>query len=144
MLCHIYNSPDIEQDVKDWDTESVKGYGEETRFPDGTIAHENYECDDGGRGLVRCKKCGALLLVQYSDYEAMDSDYDGHYADWIPVWSEEEADLLNLYLDPKEFAEFPEKHLRKTNNRYCWIKGEIPAKRDLEQLKAAIREKYSF
>lgn len=140
-ICHIYETEDAEQAGKDLETESVKGYGPST-FYRGIELHSNHESEGGGRSLVRCKKCGALLLSQHSWYEAMDPDLDGSFNDWIPVWSEEEADLLNYFLDSRDLPGYPFRHLRSNNHKYCWVGDEKPRPMDLRELANAVAMKY--
>ncbi len=141
-LCHIYQIGNPQEAGNGLDYEGIKGYGDETYIGSHRV-HVNHEMEDGWRGLVRCKKCGALLLVQHSSYEAMDSDYDGSFYDWIPVWSEREADLLNLYLDADELANSQTRHLRKNNRQYFWMGDEEPKPKDLDELQKLIDEKYA-
>ena len=142
-LCHIYDIDDAEEAHKQLDTEFVKGYGDETRLPDGTLLHYNSVWDDGYRVLLRCKHCGGMFLLQVSTYTSMsDEGHDGHYTDYLPVWSEEEADLLNTLLGPGEFEDHPFRHLRDTNHKYCWYGKEQPHPMDIEELKRAIALKY--
>ena len=84
-LCHIYDISNAAEAGKDLETESVKGYGPSTDYH-GVEVHSNHGSEGGGRYLVRCKKCGALLLAQHSWYEAINPDNDGSFYDWIPVW----------------------------------------------------------
>ncbi len=141
-LCHTYGIEDAKEAYKQLDIECVKSYGDETKLEDGTVLHDNYECDEGYRVLLRCKSCGGLLLFQVSKYISMSDGPDGYYEDIIPVWSEEEADLLNTLLSPGEFADHPFRHLRGNNNEYYWTRGEQPHPMDLEDLKRAIAIEY--
>ncbi len=97
---------------------------------------------DGGRTLVRCRECGALLLSQHSRYETKNPELDGFSCDWIPVWSEEEADLLNMFLDSRELPEYAFKHLRSDKNGYSWIGNDPPRPMDLQELARATAMKY--
>ena len=141
-LCHIYEIDDAKEAYKQLDIECVKSYGEETKLEDGTLLHDNYEWDDGFRSLLRCKCCGGLILFQVSGYTSMSDDADGYYEDIIPVWSEEEADLLNILLGPRDFADHPFRHLRGNNHEYHWTRGEQPRPMDINELKRAIALKY--
>ncbi len=140
-LCHIYEIADAGKAAKELETEPVKGYGSET-FYRGVELHSNHESEGGGRSLIRCKKCGALFLSQHSWYEAMNPDLDGSFYDWIPVWSEKEADLLNIFLDGRELADCVLKHLRSNNSQYCWIGDHQPRPMDLPELANAVAMKY--
>ena len=141
-LCHIYGIEDAKEAYKQLDFECVKSYGEETKLEDGTLLHDNYEWDDGYRSLLRCKQCGGLFIIQTSEFHSFDSDNDGYYKDWIPVYSEQEADLLNTLLGPRELADHPFRHLRGNNHEYHWTRGEQPRPMDINELKRAIALKY--
>ena len=142
-LCHIYGIEDAGEAHKQLEVECVKSYGDETTLPDGTLLHYNSVWDDGYRVLLRCKHCGGLLLKQTSTYTSMSyDDSDGHYTDYLPAWSEEEADLLNTLLEPGEFGDHPFRHLRGTNFKYCWYGDEQPHPMDINELKRAIALKY--
>ena len=119
----------------------IKSYGDETYLPNGTLLHDNYECEDGYPLLLRCKHCGGLLLVQISKYSSISGD-DGYFEVILPVWSEEEADLLNAFLDSQSFADHPFRHLRRNNHKYCWFGEDIPRPMDIPELKTAIAMKY--
>ena len=140
-LCHIYKIADAGEAGNDLETEPVKGYGLSV-FYHGVELHSNHESEGGGRTLVRCKKCGALLLSQHSWYEAMNPDLDGSFFDWIPVWSEKETDLLNIFLDSHELPGCLFRHLRSNNDKYCWIGVDRPRPMDLPELARAIVIKY--
>ena len=140
-LCHIYEIEDAGAAGEDLETEPLKDYGPMTSYQ-GVLLHSNHESEGGGRSLVRCKKCGALLLSQHSWYEAMNPELDGSFYDWLPVWSEDEADLLNIFLNAGEFADCAFRHLRSNNHKYCWVGDDQPRPMDLPELSQAIALKY--
>lgn len=140
-ICHIFSIDDAEEAAEQLEIECIKSYGDETRLSNGTLLHDNYECEDGYRSLLRCKHCGGLLLVQVSKYSSTTGD-DGYFEDILPVWSEEEADLLNTFLGPRSFADHPFRHLRRNNQKYCWIGKDAPRPMDIPELKTAIGMKY--
>ena len=140
-ICHIFEFEDAKAAGKDLEMEPVKGYGASTYYK-GIELHSNHEMEGGGRALVRCKKCGALLLSQHTWYESINPDLDGSFYDWIPVWSEKEADLLNIFLDGHELPNHPFRHLRSNNGKYCWIGKEQPHPMDLPELSNAVAMKY--
>lgn len=69
-------------------------------------------------------------------------DLDGTFYDWIPVWSEEKGDLLNIFLDCSELPDYGFKHLRSNNYKYRWIGEDQPRTMDLTELAKAIAMKY--
>lgn len=69
--------------------EYIKKYVEED-YP-----HPLYTWDDGYRVLGKCKKCGAYILLQSSEYHAFDDGGDSYYKDYFPVENEEDAEELN-------------------------------------------------
>lgn len=80
----------------DIDLEVVEDFGEAYQDENGEIVHFFHTWDDGNRELVRCKKCGALLLRQWSEFHGIE---DAYYTDLFPVKSREEALVFN-----KEFS----------------------------------------
>ena len=142
FLCHIYGIPDGGEAREEFRGEFVKDYGEKLSLKDGRTLHWNYNWDDGDRMLMRCKDCGALLIRQFSEYHSFSDSPDGYYSDWIPVASEEEADLLNILWDAMELESYPYRHIRGNNFSFFWTKGEEPVPYDPENLRKQIREKY--
>nr|MCR4876205.1 hypothetical protein [Clostridiales bacterium] len=141
--CHIYEMADAKEAYESFEAERIKEYGDDVSLEDGTVLHQNYMWDDGGRTLVRCKKCGGLLIVQSSLYESFSDSPDGRYTDWIPAASEEEADLLNILYGARDMEDFPCRHLRRNNHDLFWTDGREPEACDPEDLIRAIREEYS-
>lgn len=141
--CHIYDIEDANEAYDSFRGELVKEYGDDVSLDDGTVLHGNYMWDDGSRSLVRCKKCGGLLIMQSSEYHSFSDSPDGYYKDWIPVASEEEADLLNILLGAMEMENVPCRHIRRNNGEVFWTNDKEPERYDPEDLIRAIREKYS-
>lgn len=127
------------------ETQKIKAYGKQVCLEDGTVLHENYSDEDrldGRRTLVRCTECGALMICQYTcEYDF----YDGpdSLSSYIPVASEEEADLMNILLDETEMFRYPYRHLSRHNWNYGWSKAPEPRPNDPEELRKAIRDKYA-
>lgn len=142
--CHIFGIADAAKAYEEFQGEMVRDYGENVCRPDGSVLHWNYMWDDGRRYLVRCKKCGGLLMMQDSEYHSMSDSPDGYYSDWLPVASEEEGDLLNILLDVMEFENYPCSHLRENNGSFFWTGGKGPRSNDPEDLKRKIRERYGL
>ena len=140
-ICHIYDIEDAEEAGHDLDTELIKNYGPSTTYR-GIELHKNCEDDEGGRSLVRCRKCGALLLSQFSWLGDKEAEPDEYACDWIPVWSEREADLLNIFMEEDDFLVFPFKHLSSYQGKYSWLEEDKPRPMDLPELCVAISMKY--
>lgn len=141
--CHIYGMVDAKEAYDAWKGELVKDYGECIALTDGTVLHENCNWDEGGRTLVRCRECGALMILQSSVYNNMFDGPDSYYMDWIPVASAEEGDLLNILRGATELEDYPFRHFRGNNHQYFWTKGEEPRPYDPEDLKKKIRKRYA-
>lgn len=133
--CNIYDISDAQKVYEQSEWELVKDYGEYTALPDKTVLHDNYNWDEGGRRLVRCRECGALILRQHSMYNDMYDGPDGYYKDWIPVTSAEEADLLNILWGSMELEQYPFRHFRGNNHDFFWTEGDEPKPYDPEELK---------
>ncbi len=140
-LCHIYAVEDPQKAYEALETELVKDYGETTHIKELGVERANYEWDEGYRCLVRCRHCGSLFLVQHSEAQMMDSDNDGSYTDWLPVFSGEEADGMNLLIDPSDFWDRPVKHLSKTNRTVIWRGDQQPHPMDIDEMQLAVAHK---
>lgn len=141
--CHIYDIADAKEAYVSFRGERIKEYGDDVSLADGTVLHDNYMWDDGGRSLVRCKKCGGLLIMQSSEYHSFSDSPDGYYTDWIPAASVKEANLLNILSDVAEMEDAPCRHIRRNNGEVFWTNDKEPEPCDPEDLIRAIREKYS-
>ena len=140
--CHIWGIEDAVKAKDAFRGTAIRIYGDETELEDGTVLHMNYMWDDGSRRLLRCSQCGGLVIRQRSEFHGgLDDDAD--YLDWIPVASEEEADLLNILWGPLELEGYPFRLLRANDYRYFWTEAGEPVPYDPEELKEKIREKYS-
>ena len=140
--CHIYEIADAKEAYKSFRGDLVREYGEYVSLDDGTILHDNYMWDDGGRYLVRCEECGGLMIMQSSEYHSFSDGPDGYYRDWIPVASVEEGDLLNILFGAMEMENVPCRHIRGNNGDIFWTDGKEPEARDTEDLILEIREEY--
>lgn len=89
-LCCAFDMRDPNMAYRALDFEVVARFGECTRSEDGSILHWNYEWDEGYRELVRCRRCGALLIHQHDERHGFGRE-DDCMDDWLPVESEEEA-----------------------------------------------------
>ena len=86
------------------DTEVVEEYG------DSCGNNWLHTWSEGGRRLLRCKKCGGYILYQLSELHGM--EYDDYYADYFPVSGPEEARELNEKYDGYSIeTEFPRRWL---------------------------------
>ncbi len=140
--CHIYDIEDAKEAYVSFKGELVKEYGDDVALEDGKVLHDNYMWDDGSRYLVRCRKCGGLLIMQTSEFHSFTDGPDGYYKDWIPAASVEEADLLNILLGAKEMEDVPCRHIRRNYGNIFWFRGKEPEAHDPEELIREIREKY--
>ena len=140
--CHIYEIADAKEAYDSFRGELIKEYGDDVTLDDGTVLHGNYMWDDGSRSLVRCKKCGGLLIMQSSEYHSFSDSPDGYYKDWIPVASEEEADLLNVLLGAMEMENVPCRHIRRNNGDVFWTGDKEPEAYDPDELVQAIKKAY--
>ena len=145
LRCCTYGMTDEAALYRNLKLEEIKEYGEKTTLEDGTVLHMNYDTEnwDGGRrSLDRCRRCGALFLSLYSyDYDP----YDGYYGHnlWIPVKSEEEADLLNILLDSRtELRVTSGPYLMRADWNYSWVGEGETVFCDPDELRELIREWY--
>jgi len=143
--CHIYDIIDGNEAGRDLEETLVKEYDT------GTLQIETdklfrclnifYVAPMVDRKLVRCRKCGALLMHQcicdpniYEGFEYLD--------DWIPVRSEEEADQLNNLLAATDLSIYPIRHLQAEGRARNWTEGEDPGQYAPKELQGKILKRY--
>ncbi len=148
-LCCIYDMDDAHAVDQSFREVTVKEYGDSVCLSDGTKLHDNldgeygnYTAPVGRRELVRCRKCGALLIHQHT---CDPNIYDGFefLDDWIPVASVQEADLLNILLSGQEFTAYSFRHFRQVNLHGRWSEGKEPCPNDPDDLIQMIMDKYT-
>ena len=87
------------------DPETVVEYGDVYELKQLHVWH------DGGRQLLRCRKCGGYILCQYSEYHGMEEG-DDYSREFFPVSGPEEAREINEKLDGYEIiSRFPRRWL---------------------------------
>lgn len=89
-LCCAFDMKDPAMAYRALDVEVVARFGDRCKAEDGSVLHWNYEWDEGYRELVRCCRCGALLIHQHDERHGFGRE-DDCMDDWLPVESEEEA-----------------------------------------------------
>ncbi|MBQ9154753.1 MAG: hypothetical protein IJ130_13205 [Solobacterium sp.] len=114
--CEAFAMQDAVQAWKHIQPEIIRRYG------DDAYGHALHTWDEGGRMLIRCRRCGGLLLVQKSEFHSYMDD-DSYYTDWFPVDNEQDADQLNRMYDGFAIErQFPERFLCMTDLRVHWSK----------------------
>lgn len=85
-------------------TEIIEEYGD--RFELNWL----HTWDEGGRKLLKCKRCGGFILCQFSELHSMEDD--DYFLDYFPVSSPEEARNLNAKYDGYAIeSDFPDRWL---------------------------------
>ncbi|MDR2638321.1 MAG: hypothetical protein LBC09_00615 [Helicobacteraceae bacterium] len=97
-LCCIFSFPDAETAANNFDFEVVERYGNAYKNWRGKVIHHLHTWDDGGRALIRCRKCGALFLRQDSEYRGTYGG-DSYYTDLFSVKNRNEAIAYNKKYD---------------------------------------------
>ena len=88
------------------------------RYGSSAYGHCLYTWDAGARMLAKCNKCDCYILIQDSEYHAMD---DSYYYDYFPISGEEEAEELNKKYDGFQIErEFPKSYLKVTDGVPSW------------------------
>ncbi|MBR2671421.1 MAG: hypothetical protein IKE27_04400 [Oscillospiraceae bacterium] len=112
--CHIFDIYDPNEAWNSMDNEIVKDYG------DYCNGHYLYTWDDGGRKLMRCRKCGGYILMQKSEFHSFMDD-DSYYTDFFPVSGDEEAQMLNeKYSGFALEGQFPGRYLMRSDGQCSW------------------------
>jgi hypothetical protein len=113
---------DANEAWNNFDYEIIENYGDEFHNLDGTVKHHLHMWDDGGRRLVRCRKCGALFLQQHSEFHGMDDD--AYYTDYFPVCGRDEALTYNEKYNGFNLEDcYRGTFLSCTNLNWHWNKG---------------------
>jgi hypothetical protein len=97
-LCCIFSLPDADTAAKAHRAhfEIVERYGDACRNWRGK-KHRLHAWDAGERMLLRCTRCGALFLAQYSEFHGLEED--ACHTDLFPVESREAALACNRVYD---------------------------------------------
>lgn len=104
--CHIFNISDINSIRKIFHYDVIENYG------DSCNGHSLHTWDDGERLLVKCKECGAYVLIQFSEFHSFSDEPDAYYTDYFDVSGAEEVRELNQKYDGFELErEFSGKHI---------------------------------
>lgn len=116
--CCIFNSYSVEEVAKKIGKQlkTVKDFGDTYIRPDGSF-NTLHDLDYGGRELMKCEICGALLLWQSSRCPVY---YDGYPLEtnlYYSVNSKNEADEIN---DKYSGFEFEYKYLDNSKNAWIW------------------------
>jgi hypothetical protein len=124
-LCCIFSFETAEEALGNLDFEILELYGNKQYNLDGTYKHSLHSGDEGGRMLIRCKKCGALFLRQYSKYDSESEGIpgpNGHYTCFFPVKNREEALDYNERYDKISIKyDYQGIWLAEINDHYSWI-----------------------
>jgi len=90
---------------KEENVERLRDYDPRPRNPDGSIRWYLYRWDDGKDGcrhLARCRRCGALYLVQAYRLNKFSDQWNTLFEDWYFVEGVEQAEEWNLlYTGPQ-------------------------------------------
>ena len=105
------------------DVEIVEDFGDVFRGEDGGVRHCLHTWDDGCRMLVRCNRCGAYFLHQWSEFHGSD---DSYYSDYFPVSGREEAVTLNEKYDGFKIEScYQGLWIWKSNSTWNWNKEDF-------------------
>ena len=98
--CIAFAMDDAEKAYEHMDREFVRDYGD--TYGNNTL----HTWDAGHRVLMRCRKCGGYILLQWSEYHGMEDD--SYYTDYFPVSGPREAQMTNEKYDGDAIEkEFP-------------------------------------
>ena len=81
--CCIFSYNDTSKAIKHFEYDVIRDFGKEACNEDGTIKHYTYSWDEGGRRAIRCKKCSAIFLYQWSEYHSFAEGTDSYYDDFF-------------------------------------------------------------
>lgn len=119
--CCLFDYGDAAQAAQNMSLEKVEDCGRAYMNADGTVRHWLFTWDDGRRTLQRCTRCGALFLVQHSEFHSSGEDDDDYYTDWFQVDDEAAAELINATWDGFALeSRYDGPGISKTNGRYAF------------------------
>lgn len=105
-ICHIFSQNDTKNLFHTFKYDVVEDYG------DTCNGHPLHTWDDGKRMLVRCKTCGAYVLIQRSEYHSFTDAPDGYYLAYFSVSGPADARELNRKYDGFQLeTQFKEPHI---------------------------------
>ena len=117
--CHVFENSRAEDAFAQLELEEVENYGEEK------YGHYLHVWDQGCRKLMRCRTCGAFILMQQSVFLSFVNALNSEYIDWFPVSGPKEADELNRRYDGYQLERrFEGRYLRSTNGVPYWSDQE--------------------
>ncbi len=120
--CCLFQYATAEEAAQNRDFEVLENYGDIYFDSNGNAVHFLHTWDDGYRLLVRCKRCGALFLLQRSEFHGIE---DSYYTDYFAVADREEALKLNaVYGGFTIEQEFTGLRIWSTNDQWIWNKPE--------------------
>lgn len=120
--CCLFQYATAEEAAQNRDFEVLENYGDIYFDSNGNAVHFLHTWDDGYRLLVRCKRCGALFLLQRSEFHGIE---DSYYTDYFAVADREEALKLNASYDGFTIEqEFTGLRIWSTNDQWIWNKPE--------------------
>ena len=122
--CCIFSYADASTAIKHFDYDVIRDLGKEVYNDDGTIKHYNYMWDTGGRIVVRCKKCSAIFLYQWSEFHTNYGGQDSYYDNYFLVKNLDEAVLFNNKYSGFEL-ETNFKALRLWNSDDVWYWNKV-------------------
>ncbi len=121
--CCLFQCASADEAARSRDFEVVEDYGDTYCDSDGNAVHYLHSWDDGCRMLVRCRKCGALFLMQKSEFHSLKEDR--YYIDYFAISSREEALVLNAAYDGFAMERsYKGARLWSVDDHWLWIKPE--------------------
>lgn len=121
-ICCTFSYADASTAMKHFERETIMEFSDKVYNSDGTIKHYTYCWDAGGRKVVRCRKCGAIFLHQWSEFRDTTRN-DAYYDDYFLVKGLDEAILLNeKYGGFSLESNFKGLKLWTSSDVWCWNK----------------------
>jgi len=93
--CCIFSCDTPAKAINNFEYEVLQDLGSIVYNDDGSVRHSTFAWDTGGRKIIRCKKCSAIFLYQWSEFHDSFGDQDSFYEDYFFVDDVNEAINLN-------------------------------------------------
>lgn len=123
--CCIFSCDTPAKAINHFEYEVLQDLGSKVYNDDGSVRHSTFVWDTGGRKIIRCKKCNAIFLYQWSEFHDSFGDQDSFYEDYFFVDDVNEAiNLNNTYNGFELETKYTRLRIWNSGDDWYWNKEE--------------------
>lgn len=123
--CCIFSYDKPSKAIHHLEYDVIRDLGNRVYKDDGSIKHSTHVWDSGGRKIIRCKKCNAIFLYQWSEFHDSIGIQDSFYENYYLVDDVNEAiDLNNKYNGLELETKHTGLRLWNSGDDWYWSKEE--------------------